>query len=68
VHDAKLVEPTDALVRVTAGIAVPDGTNYEDLGRNFREIESTILNKYISPHLDVIPILRVGWRSKRIVV
>src|SRR5712672_1527156 len=42
----------ELLVRVTAGVAVPDGTDYEDLGRNFREIASTILNKYIHPRLD----------------
>src|SRR3984893_4074739 len=42
----------ELLVRVTAGVAVPDGTDYEDLGRNFREIASTILNKYIDPRLD----------------
>src|SRR3954471_19221320 len=42
----------ELLVRVTAGVAVPDGTDYEDLGRNFREIASTILDKYIAPHRD----------------
>jgi hypothetical protein len=40
----------ELLVRVTAGIAVPDGTDYEDLGRNFRAIASTILERYIAPH------------------
>src|ERR1700721_1460182 len=28
----------ELLVRVTAGLAVPDGTDYEDLGRNFPAI------------------------------
>lgn len=42
----------ELLVRVTAGLAVPDGTDYEDLGRNFREIAATILNAYIAPHRD----------------
>jgi hypothetical protein len=42
----------ELLVRVTAGLAVPDGNDYEDLGRNFREIASTILTKDIAPHLD----------------
>jgi hypothetical protein len=42
----------ELLLRVTAGVGVPDGTDYEDLGRNFREIASTILNTYIAPHLD----------------
>src|SRR6266436_78668 len=41
----------ELLVRVTAGLAVPDGNDYEDLGRNFREIATTIL-KDIAPHLD----------------
>jgi hypothetical protein len=42
----------ELLVRVTAGLAVPDGNDYGDLGRNFREIASTILSKDIAPHLD----------------
>ena len=40
----------ELLIRVTASLTVPDGTNYEDLGKNFREIASTILNQYITPH------------------
>ncbi|HEY1542610.1 MAG TPA: hypothetical protein VGG01_09390 [Xanthobacteraceae bacterium] len=42
----------ELLVRVTAGFAVPDGTTYEDLGRNFREIAATILNKDVAQHTD----------------
>jgi hypothetical protein len=42
----------ELLVRVTADLSVPDGNDYEDLGRNFREIASTILTKDIAPHLD----------------
>lgn len=42
----------ELLVRVTAGLAVPDGNDYEDLGRNFRGIASTILTKDIAPHFD----------------
>jgi hypothetical protein len=41
----------ELLVRVTADLSVPDGNDYEDLGRNFREIASTILTKDIAPHL-----------------
>jgi hypothetical protein len=41
----------ELLVRVTAGLAVSDGNDYEDLGRNFREIATTIL-KDIAPRLD----------------
>ncbi len=40
----------ELLVHVTTGIAVPDGRDYEDLGKNFREIASTILNRFIAPH------------------
>ena len=42
----------ELLVRVTAGLAVPDGNDYEDLGRNFREIATTILTNDIAPHRD----------------
>ena len=41
----------ELLIHVTTGIAVPDGRNDEDLGRNFRGIASTILNRFIVPHL-----------------
>jgi hypothetical protein len=40
----------ELLIRVTTGIAVPDGRDDEDLGRNFREIAATILNRFIAPH------------------
>src|ERR1700760_1266258 len=40
----------ELLVRVTSSVAVPDGPDYEDLGRNFRRAASTILDKYIAPH------------------
>ena len=40
----------ELLIRVTAGVNVPDGTDYEDLGRNFRGIAATILDKYLKPH------------------
>jgi hypothetical protein len=35
---------------VTTGIAVPDGRDDEDLGKNFREIAATILNRFIAPN------------------
>jgi len=44
----------ELLVRMTASLAVPDGTDYEDLGRNFRDIASTILNRYVAPHRDKV--------------
>ena len=40
----------ELLIHVASGIAVPDGRDYEDLGRNFREIAATILNQFIVPH------------------
>jgi hypothetical protein len=40
----------ELLIQVTTGISVPDGRDYEDLGRNFREIAATILDRYITPH------------------
>jgi hypothetical protein len=40
----------ELLVRVTSGLAVPDGPDYEDLGRNFRRIASTILDRHLAPH------------------
>src|SRR5262249_19675183 len=40
----------ELLVRVTSSLSVPDGPDYEDLGRSFRRIASTILDKYIAPH------------------
>jgi hypothetical protein len=40
----------ELLIHVTSGIAVPDGSDYEDLGRNFRAIARTILNQFIAPH------------------
>ena len=40
----------ELLIHVTTGIAVPDGRDDEDLGKNFREIAATILNRYIAPH------------------
>ncbi|HEY1475616.1 MAG TPA: hypothetical protein VGF53_16190 [Pseudolabrys sp.] len=44
----------ELLIRVTASLAVPDGRDYEDLGRNFREIAGTILKRYIAPHREEI--------------
>ncbi len=40
----------ELLIQVTTRRAVPDGRDYEDLGRNFRVIATTILNRYIAPH------------------
>ena len=40
----------ELLVHVTTTVSVPDGRDYEDLGRNFRAIAATILDRYIAPH------------------
>jgi hypothetical protein len=40
----------EVLIHVTTGISVPDEREYEDLGRNFREIAAIILNRYVEPH------------------
>ena len=40
----------ELLIHVATSLAIPDGRDYEDLGRNFREIAKTILNRYIAPH------------------
>ncbi len=40
----------ELLIHVTTSVSVPDGRDYEDLGRNFRVIATTILNRYIAPH------------------
>jgi hypothetical protein len=42
----------ELLIHITTSIAVPDGRDDEDLGKNFREIAATILNRYIAPHRD----------------
>ncbi len=47
----------ELLIHVTAGIAVPDGRDYEDLGKNFREIATTILNRFIAPHREKLACL-----------
>jgi hypothetical protein len=46
----------EVLIHVTTGISVPDGHDYEDLGRNFREIAATILNRYVAARRDYAPL------------
>ncbi len=41
----------ELLIRVTADLSVSDGSRYEDLGINFREIVSTIFTRYVLPDL-----------------
>jgi hypothetical protein len=52
----------EVLIHVMSGIAVPDGRDYEDLGRNFREITATILNRFIAPRSE--DVVRVFERVK----
>jgi hypothetical protein len=52
----------ELLIRVTAGVNVPDGTDYEDLGRNFRDIAMTILGRYVLPHR--AELARIFWDLK----
>jgi hypothetical protein len=50
----------ELLIRITADLSVPDGTRYEDLGTNFRRMASTILLKYILPHIGEVKQLHGG--------
>jgi hypothetical protein len=44
----------ELLIRVSADIFVSDGTRYEDLGINFRNVVSRILADYIEPEMAAI--------------
>jgi hypothetical protein len=44
----------ELLIRVTADFAVPDGSRIGDLGINFREIASLLLERYLLPEMDAI--------------
>lgn len=44
----------ELLIRVSADIFVSDGTRYEDLGINFRNVVSRILTGYITPEMEMI--------------
>src|SRR5882724_9255456 len=44
----------ELLIRVTADFAVPDGSRIGDLGINFREIASLLLERYLLPEMDTI--------------
>ena len=54
----------ELLIRVTVDLAVPDGTEYQDLGTNFRGIAGTILSKYIDPRMDEVRQLHAGLRHQ----
>jgi hypothetical protein len=44
----------ELLIRVTADFAVPDGSQIGDLGINFREMASGLLERYLVPEMDAI--------------
>src|SRR5216683_1266580 len=44
----------ELLIRVTADFAVPDGTRIGDLGINFREMASLLLERHLLPEMDAI--------------
>jgi len=50
----------ELLVRVSADIFVSDGTRYEDLGINFRNVVGRILSAYIEPEMTEICDLHVA--------
>src|SRR3982074_652545 len=45
----------ELLIRVTADFAVPDGSRIGDLGINFREVASPLLERYLRPGIEDIP-------------
>ncbi|MGO9933243.1 MAG: hypothetical protein ACLPV8_15735 [Steroidobacteraceae bacterium] len=44
----------ELLVRITADVAVPDGSRVEDLGLNFREMARLLLARYLGPQTSAI--------------
>ena len=44
----------EIIIRVTADIAVPEGKEEEDFGRNFRRIAARIHDGHVLPHMDEI--------------
>jgi len=44
----------ETIIRVTADIAVAEGEEEEDFGRNFRRIAGNISDGYVFPHMDQI--------------
>src|SRR5215510_834153 len=58
----------DLLIHVTTGLAVPDGRDDEDLGRNFRKIAATILDRFVAPHREELARLFEQVRHKAFAV
>ena len=59
----------ELIVRITAEIAVPEGSEEEEFGKNFRHIVLTILSRYVAPHLAEIEARHsaLGERVERVV-
>src|ERR1700733_6547392 len=54
----------ELLIRVTADFAVPDGSRIGDLGINFREMASLMLERYLVPEMDSIITVYEGARRE----
>jgi hypothetical protein len=54
----------ELLIRVTADFAVPDGSRIGDLGINFREMASLMLERYLVPEMDSITAAYEGARRE----
>src|SRR5579863_3358776 len=54
----------ELLIRVTADFAVPDGTRIGDLGINFREMASLMLERYLVAEMDSITAAYEGARRE----
>jgi hypothetical protein len=54
----------ELLIRVTADFAVPDGSRIGDLGINFREMASRMLERYLVPEMDSIVAAYEGARRE----
>ncbi len=59
----------EIIIRVTADIAVAEGDEEEDFGRNFRRIAAKIGDDYVLPHMDAIEAAyaELGQRSETLV-
>ena len=54
----------ELIVRITADIAVDEGEQEEDFGRNFRRIAAKIRDDYILPRMDEIERIHAGLREQ----
>ena len=52
------------LIRVTADISVSDGSVYEDLGINLREIAARIESEFVAPRVDEIAVMHEALRAR----